>query len=303
MARSRYSLRVAAAQVESHLGDVETNLTDHLAMIDEARSQGVEVLLFPEMSLTGHSAGSRTTNVALHRGDEPIRRLAEAAGSMYTVFGFIEEARSAQFYNSAAVVRDGKLVFVHRKVALATYGRLDDGKHFGAGRRVDLVDIAPDGSALGDSPWHAGVLICNDLWNPALVHLAVLHGATLLLAPISSALEAVGAEFDNPGGWAVNLQFHAMTYGMPVVMANRCGPEADLNFWGGSRILDPFGHVLAQALEAKPQLVTADLDYARVRQARYLLPTARDGNLDLLLRESRRLAEILEDNESYGSQR
>lgn len=277
--------KVAAAQTSSRLADVEANLEDHLAIIDEARSKGIRALLFPEMSLTGHSAGPETLDVALTRSDRVIRRLAEAAGPMTTMFGLIEEAPAAQFHNSMFVVRDGRLVHIHRKLSLATYGKLDDGKHFGAGRFVETLEL--------DARWRAALLICNDLWNPGLVHLAALHGATCLFAPISSAREAVGAEFDNPGGWAVNLRFYAMTYGMPVIMANRVGSEGDLTFWGGSRILDPFGNTLAEATGEAPQLVVADLDYDRLRKARYLLPTVRDSNLSLILRETQRLAETI----------
>ncbi|HEV7367475.1 nitrilase-related carbon-nitrogen hydrolase [Arenibaculum sp.] len=281
----RHPLRVAAAQTHSHLGDLEANLKDHLAIIDAARSQGIEVLLFPEMSLTGHSAGPDTPRLAITRDSEQVRQLAEAAGSMTVIFGLIEEGIAAQFYNSAFAVREGELIFIHRKLSLATYGQLEDGKYFAAGRFVETIHF--------DNAWRAGLLICNDLWNPAMVHLAALHGATLLFAPISSAAEAVGGEFDNPGNWEVNLRFYAMTYGMPVVMANRVGREGSLSFWGGSRILDPFGRTLATAQGDEPQLVVADLNYERVREARFLLPTVRDSNLSLLLREGNRLAETI----------
>ncbi|MGH6611895.1 MAG: nitrilase-related carbon-nitrogen hydrolase, partial [Burkholderiaceae bacterium] len=136
--------------------------------------------------------------------------------------------------------------------------------------------------------WRASVLICADTWNPALVHLAALRGTTLLLAPISSAVEAVGAEFDNPRGWDINLHFYALTYGMPVMMANRVGREGDLTFWGGSRILDPFGRTLASAANDE-ELVRAQLDFDDVRRARYLLPTVRDSNLPLIQRQLERL--------------
>ncbi|HET6467880.1 MAG TPA: nitrilase-related carbon-nitrogen hydrolase, partial [Geminicoccaceae bacterium] len=122
---------------------------------------------------------------------------------------------------------------------------------------------------------------------------AAVHGATVLFVPVSSAVEAVGAEFDNPGGWEVNLRFYAMTYGLPVVMANRVGREEDLTFWGGSRVLDPFGRTLARAEGGGEQLITAELDYEAVRRARYLLPTVRDSDLALILREAERLAGIV----------
>jgi N-carbamoylputrescine amidase len=277
------TLKVAAAQIESVLGDIVANRRKHLEMIARARAAGVELLLFPEMSLTGHGAGAETLRLAIGRGDAVIEEVAHASAEMCTVFGIIEEAPGAQFYNTAVAVRGGRLVFLHRKINLATYGRLEDGKHFAAGRRVDTFALAP--------PWRAGLLICADTWNPALVHLAALQRATLLLAPISSALEAVGAEFDNPGGWDTNLRFHAMTYGMPVVMANRVGNESDLTFWGGSRILDPFGRVLAAAGDGET-LVTATINFAAVRRARYLLPTLRDADLPLLQREAARLTRL-----------
>ncbi len=250
-------------------------------MIDAARAGGVEVLLFPEMSLTGHSAGGDTLSLAIPSDHRIIAEVARASGPMCSVFGIIEERPAAQFYNSAVAVRHGATLFLHRKINLATYGRLDDGKHFAAGRHVETFAV--------DAKWRAALMICADTWNPPLVHLAAMQGATLLLAPISSAIEAVGLEFDNPQGWDTNLRFYALTYGMPVLMANRVGCENDLRFWGGSRILDPWGKVLASATESGEALVRAELDFEQVRRARYLLPTVRDANLALVKREVERL--------------
>jgi len=281
--RMSRKLKVAVAQIETVLGDLDAGARKHRDVIDEARRMGTELLLFPELSLAGHGAGSQTLRLALDRDAPILRELATASGDMRTVVGFVEEGPGGLFYNSAAVLRNGRVEFCHRKVNLATYGRLEDGKHYAAGSRVEVLPVA--------SPWRAGLLICADMWNPPLVHLAAARGATLMLSPISSAVEAVGDEFDNPGGWDLNLRFHAMTYGLPVLMANRVGQEGDLTFWGGSRILDPFGRTLAAAEGTGEQLVRAELDYEAVRQARYLLPTVRDGNPLLLKREFGRLGD------------
>ena len=278
----RSVLAVAVAQIASVPGDVAANARKHLDVVEAARSAGAGVLVFPEMSLTGHAAGPDTLRLARRRDDRVIADIARASGPMCTVFGLIEEGPGAQFYNAAIAVRDGAVAFVHRKINLATYGRLEDGKHFAAGHRVDTFGVARD--------WQAGVLICADLWNPALVHLAAAQRATLLLAPVSSALEAVGADFDNPGGWDINLKFHALTYGLPVAMANRVDREGDLTFWGGSRIVDPFGRTLAQAKDRGEELVQARVVFDDVRRARYRLPTVRDSNLALLQREAERIA-------------
>ena len=276
------SLVVAVAQIASELGDVAANVQKHLDVVASARAASADVLVFPELSLTGHSAGPDALRVALHRDDPSVEKIAHASGAMCTVFGLIEEGAAAQFYNAAIAVRNGAIIAVHRKVNLATYGRLEDGKHFAGGRSIETFDIA--------SGWRGSMLICADLWNPPLVHLAALQGATLLLAPISSARESVGAEFDNPGGWNVNLRFHALTYGLPVAMANRVGREDTLTFWGGSRIVDPFGRTLVEAESDGEALVHARVDFDDVRRARYQLPTVRDANVPLLQRELDRIA-------------
>jgi N-carbamoylputrescine amidase len=275
-------MKIAVAQIASVQGDIEANRRKHLDVIETARGAAVDVLVFPEMSLTGHGAGPDALRLALRTNDRVVGDIARASGRMCAVFGMIEEGPAALFYNAAMVVRDGAVLAVHRKVNLATYGRLEDGKHFAAGRRVDTFDLA--------HPWRASVLICADLWNPALVHLAALQDATLLLAPVSSALEAVGSDFDNPGGWDVNLRFHALTYGLPIAMANRVGLEGDLTFFGGSRIVDPRGRTLAAAEGGAEQLVSAEIDYDDVRRARYALPTVRDANVALVARELERIA-------------
>jgi len=277
------SIDVGAAQIATRCADVAANLRKHVDVIDDARAAGVGALVFPELSLTGHGAGSDALRVALRRDDPLIAEIAGASGPMCTVFGLIEEGPAAQFFNTAIAVRDGAIVAVHRKINLATYGRLDDGKHFGAGTRVGTFDVA--------TGWRASMLICADLWNPPLVHLVALQDATLLLAPVSSAIEAVDADFDNPGGWDLNLRFHALTYGLPIVMANRVGREGDLTFWGGSRIVDPYGRTLAEAEREAEALVRARVAYGDVRVARHRLPTIRDANVPLLQRELARVAD------------
>jgi len=279
------TLRVAAAQIESHLGDLEANVDKHLAVIDEARSAGVDVLLFPEMSLTGHGAGTEVLRLALGREDPQLKRLAEATGDMVTIVGLMEEAVAAQFYNTAIALKDGRQLFLHRKINLATYGRLEDGKHFATGRYVDTFELG--------GPWRSSVMICADLWNPGLVNLVALHGCTVLFSPISSAIEAVGGEFDNPAGWHLNVRFYGMTYGLPLVMANRIGTEGDLEFWGGSCVVDAFGRIVTEAEGNEEALVQAELEYDQIRRARYLLPTVRDSNLSLVLREAQRLEGVI----------
>ena len=281
---SAQTITVGAAQFASAIGDVDANIDTHLEWIERGRSAGLDLLVCPELSLTGHYGPSRLLEAAMDRGDPRLARLAAAAGPMALTVGFIEEGPAAQFYNAAAMFRDGELIHLHRKVNLPNYGRLEEGKHYATGRFVETCGLR--------GPWHAGLLICADVWNPALTHLAFLQGATLLICPVSSGVEAVGADFDNPGGWALTCRFYAMMYGAPVIMVNRTGEECDLHFWGGSRIIDPFGKELAVA-DMNDGLITATLDYDVLRRARHQLPTVRDTNVALVLRETTRVVDKL----------
>jgi len=277
-------MKIGAAQFASESGDVDANIEIHRDWVARGRSEKLDILVMPEMSLTGYYGTDMLLHAAMTCSDRRLMRLAEEAGDMIVVVGFIEEGLAAQFYNTAAMLKDGKVVHLHRKVNLANYGKLDEGKHFATGRFVETYSL--------DKDWRAGLLICADLWNPALTHLAFLRGATLMITPVSSGVGAVTPGFNNPSGWALAMRFYSMVYGAPSVMVNRTGAEKELTFWGGSRIIDPFGTEVAVAGSGE-ELIMADLDFDQVRKARYQLPTVRDSNIALVHLETSRLIESL----------
>jgi len=281
---SSKTLRIGIAQIACSASAADANLAKHLEYIDRARHDKVDLLVFPELSLAGYPQTTREIDtLACALGHGPIKRLAQAARDLVVVAGFVEEGPAAQFYNCSAVVANGEVIHLHRKLNLATYGQLTEGKLFATGRYVETFAF---------EPWRASILICSDVWNPALVTLAALHGATILIIPANSAHAAVSSEFSNPDGWQIATRFYSMMYGMYVVMANRIGEEAGLTFWGGSNLSDPFGHVLTSAGESETLLV-GEVNYDAVRRARLQLPTVRDSNLALVGREIQRLQERL----------
>jgi predicted amidohydrolase len=266
-------VRVAAAQIECRPGDIPANLKSHLAVLRDAQAQGAALVVFPELSLTDYLSEPDTEALARPADAEELRAVAAAAGETAVSLGFIERGPDGRVYNAQALLRRGECLHVHRKANLPTYGRLTEARHYAPGRRVDLVRLA-DGCT-------AATLICADSWNPALPWLAAVQQADLLIVPVASSLEAVGGEFDNPAGWDLNLRHTALTYGLPVVMANHCGRRGGTTFWGGSRILDPFGRELAWA-GARSALVLADLNPADTATARRRLPTVRDADPELV---------------------
>jgi len=273
-------MRVAAAQIACRPGDVGANLALHLDMIAAARSRGADLIVFPELSLTDYLDEPDVATLARGSDAEELRRLADAAGPTMVSAGFIERGDDGSVYNSQVLLANGRRWHLHRKANLPTYGRLREGLFYAPGRSVSVVSM-PNG-------WSAATLICADTWNPALPWLAAIQQPDLLIVPIASSVDAIGDEFDNPAGWEINLRHTAMTYGLPVVMANHCGGSGRPRFWGGSRILDSRGRELARAGTGQG-LVVADLSRDDVVRARAQLPTIRDADPPLILAELGRL--------------
>lgn len=283
------SLKVAVAQILCEPADLTANLAAHLDAIAKARCEGVELLLFPELSLTDYLAAPNCEALALVPGADMLMRLAEAARGITVSAGFIERGEQGRFFNSQGLFRDGELLAIHCKLNLPGYGALREDRVYARGSDIASVELA--------SGWRAATLICADAWNPALPWLAALGGASLLLLPAASALGAVGDGFDNPRGWEINLAHSAMTYGLPILFANHCGRRDGADFWGGSRILDASGHELTRAGPG-PGLIIAELSQVDGEMARRRLPTARDSDPTLV---GALLRDLILNSESISS--
>jgi N-carbamoylputrescine amidase len=274
-------LHVAAAQIAPIIHQVAENVEIHLHYIREAKRQAADLIVFPELSLTGYDLMQTAPDVARRLDSEDVAAIAGASEGITSVFGMVELGFAAQLHNSSVAVRDGKILFVHRKMNLPNYGRLAEGKLFGAGRYIDTFDLK--------DPWHGSILTCSDAWNPGLAHLVAVKGATIMIIPINSAQGTIDHDlYSNPDGWQLVARFYSYIYGLPVVLVNRVGSEGEFAFWGGSKILGPFGDVHAQA-GMEEELIMAELNFGEVMRARAALPTVRDSNLDLIHRETVRL--------------
>src|SRR5215218_2872019 len=121
-------LIVGAAQIECRPGNIASNLVLHLEAIREARAGGVDLLVFPELSLTDYLSEPDLPRLARSQDAPELQALADAAGGMLVSVGFIEDAGAGRFHNSQALVSQGRILHVHRKLNLPTYGRLTEGR-------------------------------------------------------------------------------------------------------------------------------------------------------------------------------
>ncbi len=273
-------MRIALAQVDPSLGELHRNVARARAAIAEATAGGADVIVFPELSLSGYALGAAAEDVALRADDPVIDELAAAAGDRSLLIGFPELTRGGRVYNSAAYFEAGRLVHIHHKLYLPTYNEFEERKHFNTGSTMRAFDT---------SFGRAAILICNDAWQPALAFVATQDGAELLLIPADSG-HSNPLELDVRAYWRDIARLYARLFQCYVVFVNRVGEEAGRRYWGGSHVLDPTGALVCEAPEDRESiLVSPDLDLGAVRRRRHRLPLVREARLALVTRELNRL--------------
>ncbi len=281
------TLTVGIAQINPRLGDVEANFSTCEQYVRLARAQGVELLVFPELSLTGYHLRDMVATVALRTDSPAMVRLKALSREVPFVIGLVEESPDYRFYNAAVYLVDGEIYHLHRKVYLPTYGMFDEQRYFARGDRVRAFD----------TPFsRASILICEDLWHPSTVYLAALDRALLIICPSASPLRGVAdgaVQDDNARYWELINRMYAETFSLFLVYANRVGFEDGVGFWGGSEILDPFGRCLAKGRYYEEDFLTAELSLDVVRRKRVASPLLRDEDISLTIKE---LMRIRDDN-------
>ncbi len=277
------SFNVAAVQCSPRLGDVDANLLMYEDRVGAARAAGADLIVFPELSLTGYFLKDMVSTVALRLDAPEIQRLAALSRGCALVAGFVEEAEDFRFYNSAAYFEDGKLKQVHRKVYLPTYGLFDEGRYLARGDRLRAFD-----SRFG----RGAMLVCEDVWHPSTLLVAALDGASFVVCPSNSPLRGIDNEHeqdDNARYWELLNQTYAQTFALFVIYANRVGFEDGIGFWGGSEIVGPSGERLAKAKYYEEDLIVATINLKDARRARVASPLLRDENIDLTINELMRI--------------
>lgn len=270
-------VRIALAQVDCVLGDVDANLTIARGQIQSAADQGAELVVFPELSLNGYALGHVTGDRSIRADDARLRELAQIGPD---VLVGIHEDGGVRRYNSAVYLSDGQARHVQRKLYLPNYLVWEERKHSSAGQSLEAFD-----TRLG----RMATLICNDAWQPVVPWLAAQDGAEVLLVTADSASGFGPESLDTIDYWSELLQFNARMNQCWVLFCNRVGTEEGARFWGGSRVLDPQGNVVAEAARWEPELLIADIDIDIARVRRHEVPLLAEARLGLISREVNRL--------------
>ena len=172
------TLTVALAQLAPSLGMFDANLARHHELIEEARGRGAGLVVFPELGLTGYLLQDLAAEVAIRLDDPRLAGLAAASEGLSIVVSFVEESADHRLFIAAALLEDGRIRHVHRKLFLPTYGLFDERRFFAAG---DLLRATPSQLGVG-----VGIAICEDFWHLTVPQVLALDGAQILINVSSS---------------------------------------------------------------------------------------------------------------------
>jgi predicted amidohydrolase len=256
--------KIALAQINPALGDLDKNIKKHLAFCDRAIKQNADLIVFPELSLTGYSIKDLNFDLAVNlQGNKLLKPLEEKSKKISIICGGIEEDTNYGIFNTAFYIEGGKCRFSHRKIYPPDYGMFEEIRYFSKGKSNDVYD-----SKFGN----LGIMVCEDLWHISVPLLMALKGAKVLITIVIKNYE-------------INSEHHkayARLLSSYVVFCNRVGFEDGVNFWGGSEVVDPFGNVVKTAKMFDEDLIYAEINYNNIRRSRHQARHFLDEDINFL---------------------
>ena len=255
-------MKIAAAQINPTIGDIQGNLEKVMANIDKAKELGAQLVIFPELCLTGYPP--RDLLEREHFVDENIDALNKIAGKVQdisVIVGYIEKnpvGEGKPLYNAAALLEKGDIAYVCYKSLLPTYDVFDEARYFEPSGGTAPVKIGGQKVAL---------TICEDIWADELCGTRKLYDKNPLADMVKRKFQLVINICASP--WSIGkekvrldlMKKQAQTYNVPVICVNQVGGNDELIFDGNSVAVDPTGNVIAHAKPFEEDLIMIDLDY------------------------------------------
>ena len=255
-------IRIALAQINPTVGDLDGNAALMLEYVGRARDAAADLIAFPELAITGYPPEDLLLKPQfLDETRRAVERVARGSDGIAVIAGFVESAAS-KVYNAAAVAYGGEIVGTYRKRYLPNYGVFDEDRYFDQGEDCPVYLI-------GGAP--VGVNICEDIWypsGPAAVQRAA--GAEIIININGSPFSVGKRRFREK-----MLATRAADNGVFLAYLNLVGGQDELVFDGASAAFDPAGDVIARAAQFDEELLIADLDVGAARRRRLKEPRSR----------------------------
>jgi predicted amidohydrolase len=257
-------IKIALAQISCKQGNKAENIKKIENQVTKAKQQGAELVILPELSLTGYTMRDRIYELAETipgHSTTAFEKLAKKTGS-YIVFGMPElsEKTQATVYNAAVLVGPDGFIGKYRKMCLPTHSVFEEKRYFRPGNQTTVFE-----TELGK----IGLIICYDIFFPEVSRLTRLKGAQLIVC--ISASPATRRTFFETLTVARAIENTAF-----LAYVNLVGIEDGLQFWGGSRLVGPNGKTFVQAKYDEEDLVVDEISYADIRPTETFVPILKD---------------------------
>jgi len=257
-------IKLALAQISTKRENKKENLQKIEKFTIKAKEQAADLVIFPELSLTGYVVRDQIYELAETIPGPSTKRIEALATKtgMHIIFGMPElsEKTKATIFNTAVFVGPKGVIGKYRKMYLPTHSVFEEKRYFRPGYQTAAFD-----TKLGK----IGLCICYDLFFPEVCRLTRLKGAELIVA--ISASPAVRRSY-----FEILTAARALENTVFLAYVNLVGVEDGLQFWGGSRLVSPTGDVLAKAKNDEEAFVTCEVDYSDIRPVETFIPTLRD---------------------------
>ncbi len=254
-------LRIALAQINSTVGDLEGNVLKIINYIRKAENSGAQIVAFPELSITGYPPEDLLLKPKFIDDNlDALKEVQKNIKNIIAVVGFVD--KKDDIYNAAAIIYDRKLVDTYHKIYLPNYGVFDELRYFQAGTRYPVYKI---------NDIYFGVNICEDIWYPeGPARFQALAGAELIIN-INASPYRIGK-----GRFRENmLSVRALDNIVILAYLNAVGGQDELVFDGGSFIIDENSNVIARGKQFEEDLIFADLNLDAVKMRRLHAPRRR----------------------------
>jgi NAD+ synthase (glutamine-hydrolysing) len=241
-------VRVALAQINTTVGDLDGNRERIVRGMDEAKAQGADLVLFPELAVTGYPPEDLLLRPGfLNAAAESLREIARSARGVVAIVGVPHFDRD--LYNACAVCAAGEVKALYRKRFLPNYGVFDEDRYFAPAR--DLVLLEHGGTLIGPT-------ICEDMWQPGPPATDLALAGAQLLTNISASPFHVSRDREREEMFATRARDNACF----VAFCNAVGGQDELIFDGHSLVLDEEGRVLARAPGFEEAMLVVDIEPA-----------------------------------------
>jgi predicted amidohydrolase len=280
-------MKVALAQIESTFGDVQANLERHIDYIQRSIQEGADLIVFPELSLSGETLGPDVEDVSLAPDSAELNEIGKLSQEIDIVVGINERSETSLYnrYNAAFYFSKDTLVHRHRKLFLVNYAVFEEAKHYAPGNNLQAFD-----TELG----RVCMLVCNDIWHSPSPYIAALDGAEIMIVLANSARGTLKDRLNIPATWEHMNRANSAMLGFYTIFVNRVGLRRDMYgeypYWGGSEVIDAQGEIVVKAPYYEEALIFAEIDITEVSLQRYRAPLVRDARLWLYQQEIDRLA-------------